>query len=383
MVSQHPGHGEQPRRAILSLEEMPPEQQEMFQFWGTLHVLTPRVFVTQTIVALNVLVFIAMVVSGAHFLNPDHASLIKWGANYGPLTTSGEWWRLLTCCFVHIGIIHIALNMYVLWDAGKLVEKLVGNVGFILLYLISGLAGSLVSLQWQPFGTSAGASGAIFGVFGALLGIVLRSRKSIPYRILAGLQRSLVVLIGYNLIFGLAANKSGLVNIDMAAHLGGLVAGAFCGLILGQHVDLRAAEQRWKHNIVLAGVGVLGVGLGIQFAPHDLPDIELARHTVNKLIGEFNSAVKGKITDAQLADTVEEKILPPWNAMLEKMEKAKHVGNKEPFITKLILYMQLRKEGWELLVQGIRINDRAARNRAEQKAHEANQVMDNKAQRGN
>ena len=76
---------------------------------------------------------------------------------YGPLTLDGQWWRLLTCTFVHIGIIHIGLNMWVLWDIGQLVERLTGNVGFLLLYLLSGLFGSLASVYWNPEVLSAGA----------------------------------------------------------------------------------------------------------------------------------------------------------------------------------------------------------------------------------
>jgi rhomboid protease GluP len=114
-------------------------------------------------------------------------SLIAWGANYGPDTiTNGQWWRLLTSMFLHIGIVHLAFNMIVLLQIGPFVERLVGNVGFLIVYFVSGFAGNVTSLVWNPYTVSAGASGAIFGLYGLLLGFLLMSRRdSIPTDVLA------------------------------------------------------------------------------------------------------------------------------------------------------------------------------------------------------
>ena len=98
------------------------------------------------------------------------ATVLEWGANFGPKTMDGQWWRLFTSMFLHFGIIHIGFNMWVLWNVGRLVERLVGNFGFALLYVVSGLLGSVASLAWNPTTISAGASGAVFGVVGALIG---------------------------------------------------------------------------------------------------------------------------------------------------------------------------------------------------------------------
>ena len=140
--------------------------------------------------------------------SPRGETLVAWGANYGPLTLDGQWWRLLTCTFVHIGIIHIGLNMWVLWDIGQLVERLTGNVGFLLLYLLSGLFGSLASVYWNPEVLSAGASGAVFGAFGGLMGFVLLRGDSIPKSILGPLRNSGTSFLFYNLIFGFSITKA-------------------------------------------------------------------------------------------------------------------------------------------------------------------------------
>src|SRR6202011_2677222 len=110
--------------------------------------------------------FVAMVATGVHWLSPTTADLIKWGADYGPRTTAGEWWRLGSSMFLHLGIIHIAFNMVVLWDIGRFTERLLGNAGFLIVYVLSGLFGSLASVLINPHIPSAGASGAVFGLYG-------------------------------------------------------------------------------------------------------------------------------------------------------------------------------------------------------------------------
>ena len=110
-----------------------------------------------------------MLFAGADLMNPNPAIHIRFGSNFGPLTWTGEEWRLLTSAFLHFGIIHIALNMYALYQGGALVERLFGSTRFALIYLLSALAGSVASGWWDPLRNSAGASGAIFGVYGALL----------------------------------------------------------------------------------------------------------------------------------------------------------------------------------------------------------------------
>jgi len=160
--------------------------------------------------------------------------LWHWGANYGPFTIGGQWWRLLTCVFVHIGIIHIAFNMWCLWNLGKLAESVYGHWTFAAVYLITGIAASVTSLAWNPAGTSAGASGAIFGIAGALVASFYLGEFSMPKAAVSGLLRSVLVFVGYNLVFGAMSGHT-----DNAAHVGGLVS----GLILGALIAKVAPQQ--------------------------------------------------------------------------------------------------------------------------------------------
>ena len=145
-------------------------------------VLTTRtpVPLTAVLVGINVLVFIAMVVKGASVTQPTADQILRWGANFGPLTLTGQWWRLLTAMFVHIGLVHLALNMWCLWELGLLAEYLYGPKTFLALYLMSGLAASIVSLARNPLVVTAGASGAIFGLAGALIATLYLGKLAAP-----------------------------------------------------------------------------------------------------------------------------------------------------------------------------------------------------------
>ena len=103
--------------------------------------------------------------------------MLDWGANFGPMTMNGQWWRLVTCMFLHFGIIHLAMNMWILWGLAQVVERLVGSTGFAIAYMASGIAGSIASLAWYPVGVSAGASGAVFVTAAALLRFVRVSER--------------------------------------------------------------------------------------------------------------------------------------------------------------------------------------------------------------
>ena len=122
----------------------------------------------------------SMLFAGADLVNPNSAVHIRFGSNFGPLTWTGQEWRLLTSAFLHFGIIHIALNMYALYQGGALVERLFGSTRFAVIYLLSALSGSVASGWWDPLRNSAGASGAIFGVYGALLAFLAVRRADIP-----------------------------------------------------------------------------------------------------------------------------------------------------------------------------------------------------------
>jgi rhomboid protease GluP len=181
---------------------------------------------TKAIVLLNVLVFCSMAfVSHGQSLSGDDRLMRAWGSNFGPLVLSGEYYRLVTNLFLHWDVMHIGFNMWALWAIGQSVEELYGSSKFLVMYLLSGIAGSLASLLMHPHTDSAGASGAIFGVFGAFLVFLKLKENQLNRTAARAATRSIIVLLIFNLVFGMTH-----AFIDNAAHVGGFIGGLLAGL---------------------------------------------------------------------------------------------------------------------------------------------------------
>ena len=206
---------------------------------------------TQVIVGLNVLVFVAMVLSGVSLGIPTPQQLLTWGANYAPLSLGPQPWRMLASNYVHIGIIHIFFNMWCLWNLGRLAERIFDRWTYLLVYTASGISGSLASLWWHPKGIGAGASGAIFGLAGALIAVLYLGELPISKDALKPTLKSLITFAAYNLFFGLVP------GIDNAAHLGGLAAGLGLGAVLAKSFsEPLESRARWR-NYVMVGTALL------------------------------------------------------------------------------------------------------------------------------
>lgn len=209
--------------------------------------------VTQAIFGINVAVFVGMLLSGASLMSPSGATLLAWGANYGPYTLTGDWWRLITSCFVHIGIIHIAFNMWCLWSLGGMAERLYGRFTFASVYLLCGISGSLGSVLWHRAPTlSAGASGAIFGIAGAVIAS-LKLGEFASAAMAPGTMQSLIAFVGYNVIFGAISGGT-----DNACHAGGLLAGLVLGALIAKAAPQDSLLPRL--GVLLLVAAVLGAG---------------------------------------------------------------------------------------------------------------------------
>lgn len=189
-------------------------------------ILTPskELLVIPIVFHLNLLVFLAMVISGVSLVHPSSADLIQWGALFKLLVQEGEWWRMITCAFLHAGVLHLILNLGVLLLTGVFIEFNMSNRSLAITYLLSILGGSAASLWWNTATVAVGASGAIFGILGCILVLALRNRFEGVDR--SYLVRMVTIYIGINLLFSLSG------GIDNAAHIGGLTTGAICGFFV-------------------------------------------------------------------------------------------------------------------------------------------------------
>jgi len=199
---------------------------------------------TYALLAINIGVFIVMVASGVSFMSPDTGQVLRWGADYGPYTLGGQYWRLITAMFLHFGIIHLAGNMWCLWSLGQLTEKLLGSISVLGLYLLTGIGASLLSLCWDPMRVSAGASGAIFGIAGALISVLYFGQLGLQPEGRRKLLGYVVRFAFINLFFGLKG------HIDNMAHLGGLVTGLIIGLVLARTFNFAPDERPARRRMI-------------------------------------------------------------------------------------------------------------------------------------
>jgi rhomboid protease GluP len=352
---------------------------------------------TIVLIALNVLVFLMMVLQGVSVFNPTADSVLRWGADYGPLTLHGQWWRMVVSTFLHFGLIHLLFNMFVLFSIGLFMESLAGRVPFVVLYLVCGLGGSAASLAWHPSIVSAGASGAIFGLYGALLGFLVRHRGSIPAESLASLRKGALTFIGYNLLYGLRP------GVDMAAHLGGLATGFVLGLFLIQPPSTAsslsssgeltasggglAPDSNWRVPVAVAlGLALIAVPMIALPKPDDyLAEYKRLATMEEKDIELFNASVKqwqaNQITSQQYADILEKQILPQWRTEREAMERLKVSQDQAARNRLLVEYLADREQGWQLTVDGLRAHDADKLTQGARKEAEAERVAAQLARR--
>lgn len=206
-------------------------------------------FFTYVLLAVNILMFILLEAAGG---SENMENLIRFGANINPAVLDGEWWRILSSMFLHIGLFHLFMNMLALYYLGTTVERLYGKGRFLIIYLLGGIGGGLASIAFTV-NVSAGASGALFGLFGALLFFGLIYKRLFFQTMGSGL----LMLIGINVIFGFIFPQ-----IDNGAHLGGLIMGFVASAAVhlpGKRKPLRQAAAFLLYCVFISGLILLGI----------------------------------------------------------------------------------------------------------------------------
>jgi rhomboid protease GluP len=213
---------------------------------------------TYTLVGINCAVYLAMVLSGVSANNPTQGELIRFGANsVQRVLEYGEWWRLLSAAFVHIGFLHLATNMWCLWNLGLLGEPLLGPAGLVAVYVLTGVAGNLLSTianLGNPEMVGAGASGAVFGLAGVLILLLKTKLLPVPPGEIRRLRRSVIYFALLNFVIGgTTMFFPTSIRIDNMAHLGGFL----CGLALGAPLVPRIGAA--KSEFVLRSWAAYGI----------------------------------------------------------------------------------------------------------------------------
>lgn len=201
--------------------------------------LKNRNWATEGLIIICVIIFSLMTLAGG---TENGEVLINWGAMTGSLLQVGQYYRLITPMFIHIGFEHLLMNMLTLYFVGIYVEKIFGHTKFLIIYFIAGFGGNLASATWLSNSISAGASGAIFGLFGAFLMLGENYRK-IPF--FKDQARTFLIFIGLNLVFDFLPNS----GIDVFGHLGGLLFGFLSAYIIGVNRSLDLPKVRFFKKI--------------------------------------------------------------------------------------------------------------------------------------
>jgi membrane associated rhomboid family serine protease len=218
----------------------PSEDKDLKEFIEFLK-LREGYFITPILIYINIIIYLIMVIVGLGFISFSGQDLLKWGANFRPSTINGEWWRLLTNTFLHGGLMHLLANMFGLLFVGTFIEPILGRNKYLFIYLFTGILASCASIWWYEATVSIGASGAIFGLYGLFLGLLLT--KVFPPDFSKTFLTTTLIFVGYNLLMGLTG------GIDNSAHIGGLLSGFIIGIVISKSLKDEIENEEVENKL--------------------------------------------------------------------------------------------------------------------------------------
>lgn len=309
---------------------------------------TPIALVTPLLVAINVGVFAGML--SASTPPGDPATLVSWGANFGPLTTNGEWWRLLTSSFVHSGLLHLAVNIAALVSVGLVLERLVGHLTFAAIYAAAAVFAGVAALSTSSVAISAGGSGAIFGLYGLLLaswtwGACQHATTTIRVHTVNRLTPAALVFVLYHIADG------GIASVPERL---GLMTGFVCGLALARCVwQSKPSARRIAGTLAAtASIAVL-LAVPLRGMVDVRPELTRLAGLEERLTGTYDSAVaefsKGRTTGKALIQVIEGSVLPELQKSHERIKVFDRVpAEHQAMLAAAQTYLRLREESWRL-----------------------------------
>jgi membrane associated rhomboid family serine protease len=340
-------------------------------FRGALRARTPQLIVTPALLTINAAVFTAILFGLGAIGDPE--TLVGWGASIGTQTTNGEWWRLVTSVFMHVGTFHLIVNLAVLTQLGAVLERLVGRLAFAGAYVAAGVFTGLVNLSSHPVAVTVSASGAIFGLYGLLLATLVwqmvqqelhrRSRNpetaadedvdpglTIPLTAMKRLCYGAAVFLMFSLVNGFAT----------AAEFTGLAVGLGYGIVLARRASSQSPAPR-PVGAVMAAALVMAVACALPLRniadvkPEITRVVAIEERTATTYQAAFEAFKKGRISAEALAQLAERKILPELQAADARMAALRNVPPEyQPLVTDAREYLRLRCKSWRVRADAIR-----------------------------
>jgi rhomboid protease GluP len=338
------------------LTQGPATATENFKSFFSIFIPRDGYFMTPILLNLNLLVFILMVLMGVDAFNPDGESLIGWGANFKPITTAGEPWRLITNCFLHIGVLHLLMNMYALTFIGLILEPYLGKTRFVVAYLLAGIGASAASLWWHDMTISAGASGAIFGMYGVFLALL--TTDFIHKDVRKSLLTSILIFVGYNLLNGLNG------GIDNAAHIGGLLSGLIIGYALIPSLKRPNVFRLELNTILLLTLFIFFTSFMVYHkTSHDFEkyDTEIKAFVRNESQALEIYSLPADITDDEAMYEIKDRGIYYWNENIKLITELDKLNLPEVLHERnatLKEYCELRIKCYELIYKGVQEGDK-------------------------
>jgi membrane associated rhomboid family serine protease len=343
-------------------------------FFDTLRERTPWPVVTPAILLVNVVVFVRML--GAEGSLSDPETLLAWGGSFGPRTTNGEWWRLVTSLFVHAGPLHLVADMAGLAIAGLMLERLVGHFAFATVYLGAGMFASLAGLSADPMAVTIGSAGAIFGLYGLLLASAVWGalKRSLTIPLLAAKQMAPSVAIF--LLYNLATGRLG------APAVNGLVMGFICGLVVAWGVSERKTPAIRSAGAMAATlVIVVAAAVPLRGFTDVKPEIARVLAVEDSTAKVYDKAVKqfqlGAMDAEALAQVIHSNVLPELQAVTTRLKSLERVPSEHrALVARAEEYLRVRSESWRLRAEGLRKHELPTVQRADRTARAALDVYD-------
>jgi membrane associated rhomboid family serine protease len=344
---------------------------EIDQFREALRARTRWAFVTPALIALNVIVFVMMLSADGALGDPE--TLVDWGGNFWLRTRNGEWWRLVTAMFIHAGMFQLLVNVAGLAQIGLILERLVGRLIVIAVFLTAGVFASLVNLFTHPLGMSIGASGAIFGLYGLLLASSIwamrhRSTVTLPPKAVTRLVPAAAVFILYNLVSD---------SLGSAAEIAGLLVGLVWGTVLTKGVsDRKPAARRVAHLTAAAVVIAVLAAIPLRGITDVKPELERTVAAEDRLAGTYRKAAdrfrNGATTAEALAQLIDRTIIPELQVTDARLKALVKVPEEhQPLVASAEEYVRLRSESWRLRADWLRRAGREPRRGTEAAQHRA------------
>jgi rhomboid protease GluP len=325
-------------------------------FKDALRVRERYIPVTLALVAVNGIVCVMMILGAGHMAAPE--TQVAWGGSFGPLTTNGGWWRLVSAIFVHPTVFHAAINIAVLLQLGMILERLVGRLAFAGVYFVAGLIGNLVTMWSYRVLVTVGASGAICGLYGLFCATVFwefLQRQHSPYTVPQGRLQKIGVLAALFFLFNIANGA-----VSFAGELSALVIGFACGVALTRGVQAEQPHPRLI-GITIGVPAALVVGLAVPLRgiadvrPEITYVIDVEQRTA-KIYGEASEQFKkGRMTTDLFAQRIAKEIVPEFQAADKRLKALKNVPpESQPLVDEAAVYVTKRSESWRLRVDGLR-----------------------------